>query len=111
MFENTELCDDCEPIESCCGFKIEFLLYEPRCNSINEGLNFSCKECGGKTEGLLAVEDVSGIELDLILTVDVDEELDGILFEEAPGAFEFVMVDEFEFASDTDGNSELELLG
>ncbi len=42
-------------------------------------------------EGLLAVVDVSGIEFDLILIVDV--ELDGDSLEGAFGKFELVTVD------------------
>ena len=112
LFENTELCDDWEPIESCWGFKIEALLDVPKCNYINEGLNFSWTECDGKMEGLLAVVDVSGIEFDLTLIVDVDVELDGDgeSFEGAFGGFEVVIVDIWEFVSDTDENGEFEVL-
>lgn len=60
-------------------------------------------------EGLLAVVDVSGIEFDLTLIVDVDVELNGESFEGAFGRFEVVIVDAWEFESDTDENGEFEL--
>lgn len=61
-------------------------------------------------EGLLAVVDVSGIEFDLTLIVDVDVELDGESFEGTFGRFIAVLVDSWEFVSDTDENGEFELL-
>jgi hypothetical protein len=62
-------------------------------------------------EGLLAVVDVSGIEFDLVLIVDIDVELDGNSFEGAFGRFELVTVDALEFVSDAMENGEFELLG
>lgn len=61
-------------------------------------------------EGLLVVVDVSGIEFDLILIVDIDVELDGDSFGGAFGRFELVIVDALEFASDAMENGEFELL-
>lgn len=61
-------------------------------------------------EGLLTVVDVSGIEFDLILIVDVDVELDGDSLEDALGRFKLVTVDAWEFVSDNMENGVLELL-